>query len=200
MLHEYISLDAPMRNFANIAERLARARGPSRLLGLWAAEIGPLNRVIMMRAYDDDAAFLADRRALTAAEDPLGVGELITGYTADAYVPFDWIAPVPAGDHGPWFEIRTYGLRLGALPKLDAAWRHKLPIRAGFSDCLAAGTSLDGAPRFPHLWPYRSLDARDRIRAEAAATGMWPPNVFPGSLPPPMQTMICKALPGSPLY
>lgn len=203
MIHEYVHLNIPMRHFAATSDRLSEyavnsAQG-GKLLGLWAAEIGPLNRITMMRAFDDDAEFMAERRALATSSDPFGCGDVLMGYTADAYVPFLWIDPVPQGDFGPFYEIRTYGARLGGMPTLIEAWKKKLPIRAEFSPCLAAGNSFDGEPRFTHLWPYRSLDDRDRIRAEAAATGMWPPNAFPGSLPPPMQTLICKALPASPL-
>lgn len=203
MIHEYVHLAIPARHFITSSERLARyaereAAG-GKLLGLWSADIGQLNRIVMMRAFDDDADFLAERRSLAVSSDPFGCGEVLMGYSADAYVPFLWLDPVPHGDFGPFYEIRTYGARLGGMPTLIEAWKKKLPTRADFSPCLAAGVSLDGEPRFSHLWPYRSLDDRDRIRSRAAATGMWPPNAFPGSLPTPMQTLICKALPASPL-
>jgi hypothetical protein len=43
--------------------------------------------------------------------------------------------------------------------------------------------SLDGAmPRFVHIWPYPSLDERQRLRSEAVKMGIWPPPSGPDQL------------------
>jgi hypothetical protein len=44
-------------------------------------------------------------------------------------------------------------------------------------------TSVTGpVSRFLHIWPYRSLDERVRLRAKAVADGVWPPPGGPGQL------------------
>jgi len=51
------------------------------------------------------------------------------------------------------------------------------------SPVLAAMTSVTGAvTRFLHVWPYKSFDERARLRAKAAAEGVWPPPGGPGHL------------------
>jgi hypothetical protein len=203
MIHEYVHLDVAARNFPEASKRLAAyvsdTATAGRMLGCFGVEIGSLNRIVLMRSFDDDAAFIAERRHLAVSTGPFGLGDHLTGYSAEAYLPFPWFDPVPAGRFGPWYEIRTYDLRLGTLPRLMEAWQNKLPARAALSPVLAAGSALDGVPRFTHLWAYEGLDARFRIRAEAVETGVWPPNAFPGTPPPPMRTMICTPLQCSPL-
>lgn len=202
MIHDYVYLNLPLRQAHLASERLQNycdGGGHGRMLGCFLVDVGPLNTVVLLRGYDDDAEFLADRRQLPMEENPFDCGDLLLGYRLDAYIPFDWIDPIPAGALGPWYEIRTYDQRLGGMPVLSEAWQKKLPARAALSPALAAGISVDGVPRFTHLWPYAGLDERARIRAEAAASGSWPPNAFPGSPPKPMRNMICTPLPCSPL-
>ncbi|MCO5093139.1 NIPSNAP family protein [Bosea sp. (in: a-proteobacteria)] len=203
MIHEYVYLSVPARHHAEVSERLAqyvaKAAAGGRMLGCWATETGALNQIVLMRAYETDMEFMAERRQLAMATDPFSCESLMTGYSAEAYLPFSWIDPVPAGRFGPCYELRTYDLRVGTLPTLIEAWKRKLPARAGMSPVLAAGAALDGTPRFTHLWPYASFEERLRIRSEAARAGIWPPNAFPGTLPPPMQSSICLPLPCSPL-
>ncbi len=53
-------------------------------------------------------------------------------------------------------------------------------------------------PRFMHIWPYKSLDERHRIRAKAVETGIWPPPGGPDRLVT-MQNDIYLAAPFSPI-
>lgn len=202
MIHDYVHFSLPLRHAREMSERLSdylERGGHGRMLGCFQVDVGSLNTVVLLRGYDDDAEYLADRRRLTMEDDPFGCCDLLLGYRLDSYVPFGWIDPVPEGAFGPWYEIRTYDQRLGGMPVLSAAWQKKLPARAELSPVLTAGMSLDGLPRFTHLWPYAGLDERARIRAEATASGAWPPNAFPGSPPTRMRNMICTPLPCSPL-
>jgi hypothetical protein len=55
-----------------------------------------------------------------------------------------------------------------------------------------------GMPRFMHIWPYTSLDARQRIRGEAVTIGVWPPPGGPDHLLA-QQADIYLAAPFSPI-
>lgn len=202
-LHEFAFLNVPARHSDEISLRLAeycdRNALHGSMLGCWMMEIGDLNRIVLLRSFEDEGELLHERRHLRLAENPFGCRDLMSGYSAETFIPFPWLPPVPQGSFGPYYEIRTYELRLGGLPTLMEAWQRKLPARVELSPVLAAAYALDGVPRFTHIWPYSSLEERERVRGEASKRGVWPPNAFPGTPPPPMRTMICIPLSCSPL-
>ena len=64
---------------------------------------------------------------------------------------------------------------------------------------VTAMTSVTGTvTRFMHIWPYRSLDERMRLRAKAVDDGVWPPPGGPGYLAS-QQSDIYLPAPFSPL-
>ena len=68
---------------------------------------------------------------------------------------------------------------LAELPKLHALWEHGIPERTKLSPLCAAWISEVGAlNRFVHIWPYKSIDERNRVRDEAKAKGIWPPSLL----------------------
>ncbi|MDQ2801368.1 MAG: NIPSNAP family protein [Pseudomonadota bacterium] len=75
-------------------------------------------------------------------------------------------------------EMRSYDLRPGTVPAFEERFGAGLPARAKLSP-LAAFWHTEVGPlnRVIHVWPYESLEARTRIRAEAIASGVWPPKV-----------------------
>ena len=87
---------------------------------------------------------------------------------------------LPPGDHGPVFEVRTYQLRkTGLKPTLDL-WGRVLKPRTALSPVATVMYAVNGlVPRFMHIWPYKSLNDRMRIREDAVKQGLWPP---PGGL------------------
>jgi|SRR5262245_9197195 len=165
---------------AVLRERLA---GAADLRACWYSDIGALNRILIIRAQADPAAAIAARLAELEDESPFGLGDLITAMSLDTYVSFDFIAPLAAGDFGPFYEVRTYELNPDGLPPTMALWRKYVPDRAKVSPLIAAMVSVTGTvTRFLHIWPYRSLDERGRLRAKAIADGVWPPPGGPGHL------------------
>jgi hypothetical protein len=63
------------------------------------------------------------------------------------------------------------------------AWRKALPERMKLSRVTAAMYSITGpTPRFVHIWPYASLEERQRIRKEAVEKKIWPPPGGPDRL------------------
>jgi hypothetical protein len=136
-----------------------------------------------MRKPADALATLDARFAALNAPNPFGISEYIVAMAMDTYVAFDFIAPLRPGEFGPCYEVRSYVLKPNGLKPTTEAWRKAVPVRMKISPVLAAMTSVTGAvTRFLHVWPYKSFDERARLRAKAAADGVWPPPGGPGHL------------------
>ena len=155
----------------------------SDLRACWYSELGALNQILLIREAADPAKTIADRFAQLNSKNPFGIGENVTGMTMDTYVSFEFIAPLQAGEFGPYFEVRTYVLKPNGLPPTIELWRQAVPGRANVSPLLAAMVSVTGSViRFIHIWPYKTLDERGRLRAKAVADGVWPPPGGPSHL------------------
>jgi hypothetical protein len=140
-------------------------RPPDRLRGCWSVDLGVLNRVIVLAEGDQPV------------ELPLGTVQSDIEVTRSVWhgLP-DLMLPSP-GKHGPCYELRCYDVLPDRIADVHAAFLGALPTRCALSPLLIAMQSADGAPRFAHIWPYAGLDARQAIRADAVATGQWPPPV-----------------------
>jgi hypothetical protein len=161
---------------ARIERALQRAADGTRLVGAFIAEIGALNEVLILHALDAPAAPLRMREERVRGGDLFGVSEDLVGASSFTFASFPFVPPIAAGRYGPYYELREYDVKPGALPRLLAAWEAALPPRLEMSPLLAAAYALDGAqPRMLHLWPYRDLVERARIRGEAVQRGLWPP-------------------------
>jgi hypothetical protein len=153
------------------------------LLACWYSDIGAVNQILIIRKPADATATLDARFAALSVPNPFGIAEYIVAMAMDTYVSFDFIAPLRPGEFGPVYEVRSYVLKPTGLAPTIEAWRKSVPGRMKISPVLAAMTSVTGAvPRFLHVWPYKSFDERARLRAKAAADGVWPPPGGPGHL------------------
>ena len=152
-------------------------------LACLVAEIGELNKVLLLHHYDSEADLAADRAAVAAGDNPYGIGEMIAGMTSDTFVQFPFLRPIKPGEYGPIFEVRTYSLRAQGLQPTIAAWEKAVPARHKMTPLLAAMYATTGAViRFMHIWPYPSLEVRAHTRKTAIETGVWPPPGGPGQL------------------
>jgi hypothetical protein len=152
----------------------------SELAAFWHTEIGPLNQIIHVWPYKD----LEERAKIRAAavKDggwPPPIGEFIVAQRSDIMVPFDLSPQLKPGRMGPYFEMRIYTYGPGALPKIMAAWEKAIPARIQYSPlCAAWYSELGSLGQFVHIWPYPSLDARNKTRQETQAAGVWPPSAI----------------------
>jgi hypothetical protein len=153
------------------------------LLACWYSEIGALNQILIIRSIADPMAALESRMALLKSKSPFGVGDVMTGMTMDTFVAFDFLLPMQPGAQGPIFEVRSYVLKTGGLAPTIELWRKAVPDRSRISPLLTAMTSVSGpVTRFMHIWPYKSVEERNRLRAKAIAEGVWPPPGGPDHL------------------
>jgi hypothetical protein len=154
-----------------------------KLLACWYSDLGAINQILLIRSCDDEASLRAQRAAILQSPDPFGLADLITAITMDTYVSFPFIAAMSAGRFGPIYEVRTYVLKPDGLAKTIALWRDAVPGRSTVSPLLAAMYGVTGPSiRFMHIWPYASLDERQRLRAKSVADGVWPPPNGPDQL------------------
>ena len=163
------------------------------------SEIGALNRILMISEYASAQRLLDDHSAVLTSGDPLGIGELATALSLDAFMPFPGTGFLGAGKAGPIFEVRSYELKRPGVAATFAAWERALGARIEVSPLAIVMYAVSGTlPRFMHIWPYASLDQRMALRAEAVHKGIWPP---PGGLPhiETMKSEIYLAAPFSPL-
>lgn len=147
--------------------------GSPGLLACWYAEIGALNRIMIIR---DAAAAGSGADKLLKEENPFGLADAIESVESDTFASFPYVPAMKAGQHGPFFEVRTYLLKAGTLPGTLTRWEKALPERLKRSPILTATHSVTGVvPRFMHIWPYKTLNDRQSIRGAAVADKIWPP-------------------------
>jgi len=154
-----------------------------KLLACWYSDLGAINQVMLIRSCDDETSLLAQRAAILQSLSPFGLADLITAITMDTYVALPFMPAMSGGRFGPFYEVRTYMLKPDGLAKTIALWRDAVPGRNAVSPLLAAMYSVTGPSiRFMHIWPYASLDERQRLRTKSVADGVWPPPNGPDQL------------------
>ena len=159
----------PVRAGAHVVERSGTAR-------VLVFNIGA-NQILIIRTINDPAANLESRMAMLKSKDPFGVDEFSDRHDDGYICRLRFSAADAARSVGPCFEVRSYILKGGGLAPTSELWAKAVPARNRISPVLTAMTSVTGAvTRFTHIWPYKSLDERARLRAKAADEGgFWPP-------------------------
>lgn len=183
--------------YAALEKSLPAAGG--RLLGAFVADVGDLNRVMLLREFADGNALTEARRKLHLDGDALGCGEWLLGMHARSFALFPSMPAVLGGALGPCYEIRTYRVNQNMLPATLKAWNDRLPGRTALSPMVAGFTALDGdVPSIMHIWAYPDAATRAKTRADAIAKGIWPPLGGAECLAT-MNSMLCTPAPFSPL-
>jgi hypothetical protein len=153
----------------------------SPLAAFWHTEFGPLNQVIHVYPYDDLNQRTAVRAAL--AKDPEraalpGGQDLIVAQEAEIVNPAPFMRALGSCDFGSGnvYEMRTYTYAAGDIPKVLDAWAKVIESRERLSPLAACWSSeLGGLNKFTHIWVYKDLAERTRVREESRRPGTgWP--------------------------
>jgi hypothetical protein len=154
----------------------------SKLAAFWHSEVGPLNQIIHVWAYDSFEQRLAVRGAAMKEPGwPPPIGEFVVGMQNEIFLPAPFSPPLEPRSVGPLFEIRQYTLTGGSIPGLIQRWSEKIEGRQKFSPLVGAWHSEVGAlNKWVHIWAYKDANERFSVRAAAAATGQWPARNPPG--------------------
>src|SRR5215510_6866546 len=74
------------------------------------------------------------------------------------------------------FEMRTYLLKPGSYPELEKRFGAGIDARTKLSRFGGLWRSEVGTlNQIIHVWAYKNMGERDKIRADAVAAGIWPP-------------------------
>jgi hypothetical protein len=159
-----------------------------KLGAFWHTEFGPLNQVIHVYPYDDLQHRTRVRAALaqdTERNQLPGGQDLIVAQEAEIMNPAPFMRQLGSRDYGSGnvYEMRIYTYAPGEIPKVLEAWGKAIEARERFSPLAACWTSeLGGLNKFVHVWVYKDLAERTRVREESRRPGgAWPPQ--PGVRP-----------------
>ena len=109
-----------------------------------------------------------------------GMPETVTGVTMRACEPIPGSPEIEIGARGPVYEVRTYVMAHDSMEEGFKSWADAIPGRSAVSKPLVLMATTDGpATGLIHIWPYKSVDERSRIRGEVIAKGVWPPKNGP---------------------
>jgi len=74
------------------------------------------------------------------------------------------------------YEVRTYDLKPGSVPEAEKRFGEAYEKRKKYSELAAFWhTEIGPLNQIIHVWPYKDLEERARIRAAAVKDGAWPP-------------------------
>src|SRR5437763_11067243 len=130
-----------------------------------------------MCPYDDLQHRTAVRDAMAKDADLSAVAggrDLIVAQEADIMIPAPFMQPLGSRDLGTGnvYEMRTYTYLPGEITKVLEAWGKAVPGREKLSPLAICGsTELGGLNKFIHVWAYKDLNERTRIRDESRKGG-----------------------------
>jgi NIPSNAP len=152
----------------------------SPLGAFWHTEVGTLNQIILLWPY----ASLAERQQIQAEADRL------QGWPPDYLefsvaeesmilkaVPFS--PPIEPRKLGNIYDIRSYTYRAGSIPTVIERWSKMMDERIKLSPLVGCWYSDIGPlHRWVQIWAYADAAERQRIRADAVARRLWPPDTM----------------------
>tara|TARA_B100001013_G_scaffold336401_1_gene255665 strand:+ start:100 stop:714 length:615 start_codon:yes stop_codon:yes gene_type:complete len=181
MIYEIRTYNLKSGSVAEVEKRFAESLPGrvllSRLAGFWHTEIGPLNQIVNIWPYEDLNHREETRKQAISSTWPPDISEFTLDIRSEIFIPASFMAPMTEREIGSMYEMRTYTYPSEeATQRVIDAWgdaiveREKLSPLAG---CWHA--EIEGVHKFVHLWAYRSLDERAKVREETREKGIWPP-------------------------
>ena len=166
----------------NFANALPSREKHSKLGAFWHTEFGTLNQVIHVWPYES----LDERDSIRAEaeKEPEWLNfRVVTdpntyiSMESEIYTPAPFMRPL-GGDQelGSVYEMRVYTYKPGSMPEVINRWASAIPHREEYSPLAAAMSSEIGdLNKWIHIWPYKDLNDRSKVRAEAIQNPNWPP-------------------------
>ena len=182
MIYEFRTYDLKPRTLgqydATLKKSLASGRlEHSRLFGYWHSEFGLLNQALHIWPYDDLQQRTEVREEVNSIDFwPPATADLLVAQNTEIYLPAPFNDEAITGDHGPYYELRTYTYATGDTPKVIEAWSKAIQERRKHSAFIGAWFSeLGDLNKWAHMWAYKSLDERTKVRSDMIERKIWPP-------------------------
>lgn len=181
MIYEIRTYDLKPRSVPEVekrtGEKLPARQTYSKLWGFFHTEIGPLNQVVHIWPYEDlNQRGKIRAKAVSDGKWPPNNAEFIVNQQSEIYNPAPFMKNPREGKLGPIYEMRIYTYPPGGIPKVLDAWGKAIAEREELSPLAGCWYSeIGGLNRFVHLWAYKSLEERARVRQQAQALKGWPP-------------------------
>jgi hypothetical protein len=85
----------------------------------------------------------------------------------------------PPKDAEMIFEFRTYDMKPGSIAEVEKRYGEQyLAKRKAYSELFAFWhTEIGPLNQIIHVWPYKDMEERDRIRSQAVKDKAWPPAI-----------------------
>lgn len=148
--------------------------------GMWHTDVGPINQLIHIWPYES-LQHRADTRKRLFAEGRWNPNNLDLLVSQEVDI-LDPVASMePWGEPKRWgdlYELRMYTYAPGGdINKAAAAFNEALPGRSAIYPVAGMFTTQQGnLNRLYQLFPYKSWDHREEVRAEFRKQGVWPPH------------------------
>ena len=183
MIYEFRTYTTPPGKATVLAQysaevgRAIRGDDHGKLEGYWVTEIGALNQVMHLWSFDD-LNHRAEVKARLAANEawnneylPLA-RPLMVRQDNRIMVAARPLTP-PEGD-GNVYEYRFYRCKVGRTAGFVRGLVAAMEYRERYSRNVCIWTTEAGQPNeVSHMWAYKDLNERARVRAEAAADPDW---------------------------
>jgi len=152
----------------------------SELVAFWRTALGPLNQLVYVWKYQSLGDCARVRAAAGKSPNwPPGLAQFSVAQRSEILVPAPSSPELKPGKIGPVFEMRTCTVAPEELPVAIENFEKALPKRNALKPlCAAWYTDVGALDKWIVVWPYESLDQRDKIREQARATGDWPPSAL----------------------
>jgi hypothetical protein len=151
----------------------------SQLYAFLQTEIGPLNQVVHIWAYDSlqqRADIRAEAAKDTSGKWPPDGRDLLVNQENDILIPIEGMQSV-SGEHGGLYELRMYTYPPGVIGDVAKTFAKGYAARAAVYPVGGIWTSdLGNLNRLYQLFPYKNWDHRDKVRTELREKGIWPPH------------------------
>ena len=159
------------------AEALPHREEYSKLGAFWHTEFGPLNEVIHVWPYEDlDERARIREEAAKNPNWPPRTGEFVLNMESQIMIPAPFMRPLGNQQLGDIYEMRIYNYQPGTIPEVINRWSEAIPHREKYSPLAACWYSeLGDLNRLFHVWPYKDMADRERIRTESLKDPHWPP-------------------------
>ncbi len=163
----------------NFAIALPHRQKYSELAAFWHTEFGLLNQVIHVWPYEnlEDRTRIRDEARKDPNWPPKNDPNMFVSMESEIFIPAPFMRPLGGNQAlGNLYEMRTYTYQNEAMGQVLKSWEAAVPHREEYSPLAAAMyTEFGDLNKWVHIWPYKDMAERTKVRTESRKNPNWPP-------------------------